>query len=589
MSAERPYEIIHVAPKLRKDFSGYVPEAQLGNAEEKEKNFLTRSLAAYAVQQLTNCSIQAAADSVVDGGGDGGIDAIYFSPAANMLWLVQSKYIDDGRGQPSLGDASKFKNGIEALIQGKFEAFDKNIKWKTMMPQVQAWLKVPALQIKIILVYTGLSLLVEDRIRIFEDLQNRFNNDDNFICFKPYGLASIDAWISGIEDNAGVEKVEMEISHPGWFKEPYETILGRIRIEDIIKLYHQHGQKLIAANIRRYKGRTAVNDKIQKTAAEEPENLFYLNNGLTAYCERFEIPHEDRADMKKKKVTAYGLSIVNGAQTLGSLLKAYPAPVTPINGYVGIKIISLHGCEDDKGFARRITESTNFQNQIGARDFAAIDEQQERIATQLHMANIEYHYKYGDDTPESNDTNFTLDDATIALACLEPDFELCARIIADRKSLWSFDPTYPDTELLRSRYERIFQPGRSVRTIWRAVQTYQLVLERMRAEARTSKGVRKAFFENGRWLILKILFVRLHPERGEDLELTPIIKAEIATKALEIGDALWKSYEEQGFASGHPHARSVFSNAADCTRLYSATMAKLASAVNATAAERIGS
>lgn len=576
MSAERPYEIIHVAPKLRKDFSGYVPEAQLGNAEEKEKNFLTRALAAYAVQQLTNCSIQAAADSVVDGGGDGGIDAIYFSPAANMLWLVQSKYIDDGRGQPSLGDASKFKNGIEALIQGKFEAFDKNIKWKTMMPQVQAWLKVPALQIKIILVYTGLSLLVEDRIRIFEDLQNRFNNDDNFICFKPYGLASIDAWISGIEDNAGVEKVEMEISHPGWFKEPYETILGRIRIEDIIKLYNQHGQKLIAANIRRYKGRTAVNDKIQKTATEEPENLFYLNNGLTAYCDRFEIPHEDRAETKKKKVTAYGLSIVNGAQTLGSLLKAYPTPATSTNGYVGIKIISLHGCEDDKGFARRITESTNFQNQIGARDFAAIDEQQERIATQLHMANIEYHYKYGDDTPESNDTNFTLDDATIALACLEPDFELCARIIADRKSLWSFDPTYPDTELLRSRYERIFQPGRSVRTIWRAVQTYQLVLERMRAEARTSKGVRKAFFENGRWLILKILFVRLHPERGEDLELTPTIKAEIATKALEIGDALWKSYEEQGFASGNPHARSVFSKAADCTRLYSATMTKLA-------------
>ena len=188
------------------------------------------------------------------------------------------------------------------------------------MPQVQAWLKVPALQIKIILVYTGLSLLVEDRIRIFEDLQNRFNNNDNFICFKPYGLASIDAWISGIEDGAGVEKVEMEISYPGWFKEPYETILGRVRIEDIIKLYNQHGQKLIAANIRRYKGRTAVNDKIQKTATEEPENLFYLNNGLTAYCDRFEIPHEDRAETKKKKVTAYGLSIVNGAQTLGSLL-----------------------------------------------------------------------------------------------------------------------------------------------------------------------------------------------------------------------------------------------------------------------------
>ncbi len=581
MTVERPYEMMHVAPKLRSDFTGHVPEAVSGKPEEKERNFLSRALAAYVIQKLTNCSIQDAAASIVDGGGDGGIDAIYFSPAANILWIVQSKYIEDGRGQPALGDASKFKNGVEALIQGKFDAFQENAKWQAILPQVQSWLKVPALQIKAVMVYTGLSLLSEDRIRIFEDLQDRFNNDDNFLCFQPYGLASIDAWISGIEDSTGVEKVEIEVFHPGWFKEPYETILGRVKIEDLIRLYNEHGQRLIAANIRRYKGKTAVNEKIQKTATEEPENLFYLNNGLTAYCDRFEVPHEDRANQKKKKVTAYGLSVVNGAQTLGSLIKAYPAPAKTTNGFVGIKIISLYGCADDREFARRITESTNFQNQIGVRDFAAIDEQQERIATQLRMAGIEYHYKYGDDTPESDKSNFTLDDATIALACLEPDFDFCSRILADRKSLWSFDPIYPDTELLRSRYERLFHSARSARTVWRAVQAYQIVLERVKAEAKTSTGVRKAFFENGRWLILKILFVQLHPERGEDLVFTAEINAAIVAKTLEIGAALWKAYEQQGFSTGNPHARSVFSNAEDCKRLYNATMAKFATATAA--------
>lgn len=591
MTAERPYEMLHIAPKLRTDFTGIVPEATSGNDVEREKNFLTRALAAYTLHKLTECTLVEAAAAVVDGGGDGGIDAIHFSPTANILWLVQSKYIENGRGQPELGEANKFKSGIEALIQGKFDTFADNAKWQAIMPQVQTWMKIPALQIKAVLVYTGSSLLIDDRIRIFEDLQTRFNNDDNFISFTPYGLTSIDAWINGLDDGAGVEKAEIEVLHPGWFKEPYETILGRVRVKDITNLYQQHGEKIIAANIRRYKGSTVVNEKIRKTANEEPQHLFYLNNGLTAYCDRFEVPHEDRANQQKKTITAYGLSIVNGAQTLGSLAKAYPDPNTATDGYVALKIISLHGCADDREFARRITESTNFQNQISARDFASIDEQQERIAAQLRVANIEYHYKYGDDTPDSDESKFTLDDATIALACLEQDFELCARILSDRKSLWSFDPVYPETDLLRSRYERLFQPGRSARTIWRAVQTYQIVLERMRAEGRTSQGIRKAFFENCRWLVLKIVYVQLHTERGEELALAAEEKAQVTAKALEIAEALWLCCETQGLVSKKAgattgaeqfqqarHFKSVFCDPADCKRLYDATMARIATA-----------
>lgn len=586
MTTERPYEMTHVVSMLKTAFTAHVPAAASGSADEKERNFLTRSLAAYAIHKLSGCSIQDAAAAVVDGGADGGIDAVYFSAASNTLWLVQSKYIDDGRGQPSLGDSSKFKNGIEALVQGNYDAFNGNAKWAALLPSLVSWLKAPALQIKAVIVYTGLSVLAEDRIRIFEDLQNRFNNDDEFIKFTPYGLASVHDWITGLDESPGVDRIELEILDAGWFKQPYETLLGRVRIDHIIGLYKHHGQKMIAANIRRYKGSSDVNDRILKTAVEEPENLFYLNNGLTAYCDRLEIAVQDRADPKRKRVTAYGLSVVNGAQTLGSLLKAYPNDPPGPEGFVAIRIVSLNGCADDAEFARRITECTNFQNKINARDFAAIDEQQERISVQLEMDGIHYHYKYGDETPDSDETNFNLDDATIALACLETDINFCACLISDRKSLWSFEQVYPSTELHRSRYERIFQPGRSSRTIWRAVQAYQIVLERMRAEGRTSSGVRKAFFENGRWLVLKMVFAKLHPERGSELNLLPALKEDIAAKALEISSALWTSYEEQGFGSGNPHARSVFSNAADCKRLYDATMAKLAtgSAANAAAA-----
>ncbi|MFD1000178.1 AIPR family protein [Ohtaekwangia kribbensis] len=576
MTNERPYEMSHIAPALKAEFLAHVPAAPSGTSEEKERNFLTRALAAYSLLKLTGCTTAEAANAIVDGGGDGGIDAIYFSPANNTLWLVQSKYIDDGRGQPALGDASKFKNGIEALLQGNFDAFNGNTKWQGLIPQVQGWLKAPALQVKAVMVYTGISVVADDRIRIFEDLRNRFNNEDEFLDFAPYGLTSIHGWITGIDESPGVDRIEIEVLDAGWFRTPYETVLGRVKIDHIVNLYRQHGAKLIAANIRRYKGSTDVNDRILKTAVEEPQSLFYLNNGLTSYCDRLEVHTQDRANPRQKRVTAYGLSVVNGAQTLGTLLKAYPIAGTVVDGYVSIKIISLSGREDDREFARRITESTNYQNQINVRDFAALDEQQERIAAQLQVDGIQYHYKYGDETPDSDESNFNLDDATIALACLESDFQLCARLISDRKSLWSFEEVYPATDLWRTRYEKIFQPSRSSRTIWRAVQAYQIVLERMRAEGRTASGVRKAFFENGRWLILKILFVKMHPERGDELALPSPVKTGVVTKVLEISTALWQAYEEQGFGSGAPHARSVFSSPADCERLYNATMAKLA-------------
>lgn len=71
----------------------------------------------------------------------------------------------------------------------------------------------------------------------------------------------------------------------------------------------------------------------------------------------------------------------------------------PPQGFVFLKIISLERCDDDREFAERITRSTNFQNQIGLRDFVALDDQQEIIANQLRLSGITYHYKQDAKTP----------------------------------------------------------------------------------------------------------------------------------------------------------------------------------------------
>jgi len=304
---------------------------------------------------------------------------------------------------------------------------------------------------------------------------------------------------------------------------------------------------------------------------------------LTAYCERLEVENVDRANTERKRVTAYGLSIVNGAQTLGSIaVHAAKNPRVQPDGFVFIKIISLRGCPDDQAFAVRITQSTNFQNQITSRDFVALEEEQDAIANGLAPSGICYHYRDGDDTPAPDGTNFTLEEATTAMACLEQQnsCDLLSRIVAQRKALWSFEEVYPSGSIHRSRYAQLFKNSRTARSVWRAVQVQRVLKDALKT---TEKDVRKDFFENGRWLVLNVIFLRLHLQDGESLALTPQEISDLTRVAQEYAEHLWSVCQAAGFVSAKAtggwetprHFRSVFSASGDCQTLKNGLMARL--------------
>jgi len=520
MSREIPLEITHLRDRLRQDFTGRLPEAPSGSLEERERHFLSRALAAFAIQCLSGCTVDEAVAAVVDGRGDNGIDAIHYAPTSHRLWIVQSKFFTDGQGEPSLGDVSKFRNGLEVLLHGQFDGFRGNAALERKIPQLQVHFDDSSLEVKAVLVYSGIHLVSEDRIRLFEALRHRFSPDSDYFAFQRYNLTSVHGWLTGEDEGAGVDVVDITLYHPGQVSAPFETYYGLMSLTDVATLYTTHGKTLVTANIRNYKGSTEVNDQILATICDEPEHFFYLNNGLTAYCERFEVNNLDRGDTQRKRLKAYGFSIVNGAQTLGSIAAFFASNPQPLpEGYVFLKLISLQRSPDERTFAQRITQSTNFQNQIGLRDFVVLDEEQERIAAHLELSGILYHFKDSADTPSPDATTFTLEEATTALACLEydPDCDFCSRVLSNRSSLWSLESVFPETAEIRSRYRRLFRPDRSARTVWRAVQARRAVVERMQENTRASTGKRKEFFENARWLVLHLVFLRHHPERGEAL------------------------------------------------------------------------
>ena len=591
MINETPIEILELPNQLRSLFTGKVPEATSGTAEVRERNFLSRSLAAYTVHKLAGCDLDDAAGSVVDGGGDGGIDAIFYAAADATFFVVQSKYIAKGCGEPDLGEVTKFKTGLENLLQGKFEAFSKNEAWNKRLPQITTQLST-AVQVRVVLVYSGIHSVSEERLRLFEDLKQRFSADDDFIEVQFCNLTTVHDWLTGADLTIGVDRVDLTLLNPGCWPKPHKTVFGLLPLKDLASLYTQHGKQLVAANIRAYKGSTKVNDRIINTIEKEPENFFYLNNGLTAYCNRLEINNLDRANAESKRVTAYGLSIVNGAQTLGSVAEYFKSlPDSTAEGHVFIKVISLERCEEDRAFAAQITRSTNFQNQIGSQDFAALDEQQSRIAQALMLSGIIYHYKSDINTPPPDETNFSFQEATTACACLAKDSDLgdfCARISFDPDSLTSMEEIYPAKEIFRSRYSRVFRADRSARTIWKAVQIQRLVtMVMMQAGSNADKNEKMAFFKYARWVLLSVIFSKLQLQHGNDLQLTSNEIARLTQMTKDFAEALWLEFDGDeiilaGLSIDETESwrnqvfYAVFSDANDCDRLRNGLLARLA-------------
>lgn len=569
-------EITHVRDRLLRDFTGRIPLSNSGTPEERERNFLTRALAAFAIHKIAGATLDEAAGAVVDGGGDGGLDAIYYSPLSHRLWLVQSKFFAGGQGEPGLGDVSKYRDGIEALLRGDFQAFAANAEITRRVPALQAHLDDRALQVRGVLIYSGIQTVSEDRIRIFEQLRRRFSPDNDYLAFQRFNLTSVHDWLTGADHIPGVDIDEITLYRPGYLPGPYETYYGLVRLADLAALQAAYGPELVAANIRNYKGSTEVNEQIAFTIRETPEHFFYLNNGLTAYCSRIEPDNRDRGNTEKKSLRVYGFSVVNGAQTLGAVGSfPDPRPEPFPEGYVFIKIISLATCPDERTFAQLITRSTNYQNQVGLRDFVALDSEQERIRSHLELSGIFYHYKESENDPAPDETNFILVEATTSLACLEQDLDFCTRALANRRSLWSQEIAFPGTEF-NTRYRRLFRPDRTATTIWRAVQAQREVVRRCQENGRASTGKRKAFFENARWLILHIVFIRLHPERRVPLALTVDEIADIRRDVDEVAEALWTAAEPLG---QHRHFKTIFSNADDCRRMKGSAMTRLAAVV----------
>lgn len=556
MVTQIPREVRHVRDALKSEFADLIDMSDTrGSAENIEQHFLSRALAALVARRLLDCESQAAADTVVDGQQDIGIDAIAVTANATRMWLIQSKWSDKRRAGFGEGDARLFREALTLLDRERFDRFNPKVQDRTEMIR-SAWGNSNA-RVTLIIALMGEGELHHQVVTRLEDLKQDFNSYGEFLDYEVWDAQRI--W-QIIRDDQAPPTIDVVAKLDQWMHlaEPFEAYQGRISVADIADWYQQHGERLFEQNIRKSLGLTRVNQELVDTLTTNPDDFWYYNNGITVLCESAQRHSWSRAAHAPIELQLGGASVVNGAQTVAAITAAMQTdPAIAGRAYVAVKVVTTRSCPPD--FGMMVTRATNTQNQVEPRDFVALDPVQWSIREDFILSlHKEYTYKRGELDPAS-DAGCSVTHAALALACASDNPDLAVRAKNNRDTLWEPGPS--------GAYFLLFQRVTPTACrIWRSLQVFRQVQASLSRGRDEREGRASAIAVNGDYLITHIVYRQLAVDRIDDMdydwdsELGKVL--DLTTAAL--GWLVWRVDEEFGSSS---FIKSTLTNPERCRTL----------------------
>ena len=316
---------------------------------EKGNNFLL-----WVLTRVFEATEDDAADAIVDGANDLGIDAylpVDFSD--NTIRLFQSKY---GTSH-SLEAIAKFKEDVKRLLE-------KDVtKMRPELAQLVTKIKEKNLKIKCCYV-TDQKIEYEDDLvevidieKIIQKLWDRIK--------KPAA------------DKKSSIKLERMLRHEN-------TILGILKLRELTDFVSKNRDYVFESNIRQWmQFKTTVNKGLRETLQTNPGKFFYYNNGITIVVSDFE-------ELGENMIKLYAPQIVNGAQTSNSILD-HSKRTKSMDGSMTVTIIKA----DDEQEQNNITKYRNSQNSVRGKDLVSLMDFHKSIKSQLKNCGYFYEIQAG--------------------------------------------------------------------------------------------------------------------------------------------------------------------------------------------------
>ncbi|MFG2295594.1 AIPR family protein [Streptomyces sp. NPDC048603] len=478
----------------------HVSDLEDKSPQEREPRLLSRALTAQAVRMVTGFSPQEAADTVIDGIADQGIDAIAVVDGPDPhIYLVQAKWSQYGKAKSEREAVLELLAGLRLIDDEDFAPF--NPRGRRLAEQAKAVMSRGPVPVTQVVVLMRTDEVIEGFRQALINGEKEFNRFGDLLDHKI--ILAPDVWAS-VRKDLVPKPVELETVLFPWFgvSTPYESYQGVVAAE-IVAEWAEHGSHLFNLNIRNPLGRTSINNDLIETLAEEPAHFLYFNNGITVLCESVEKAYQSMRMPHAYPLTLklHNASVVNGAQTVRSVADAVAADEGAASAQVPVRIIVTG---KSANFAKRTTQATNRQNRVEPRDFIALDPVQAAILEEMRAElGLDYSVRRGElDPPE--DTGCSVVEAACALACAHPDSQYAARMATTLDVLWERGS--------QGIYDVLFRPQPGVYLLWNGVQILRAVRRELHTLRSRYEGRGAALVEHGPYLLAHLVFRSLDTE-----------------------------------------------------------------------------
>ena len=272
---------------------------------------------------------------ITDGDEDSSCDIVFDNldnQGQKVFYIVQSKWNIESNCNKEVEkkDILQALNDFDTIIRGKKEKV--NAKLKSKIDELQEHLKQNGEVKFVYLTLSSNNPKADDNIKSFLDNHKKttfefYDINRIKIDFIERRYKKIDP-INPLENyyNPEESKINIEIQKinksSGNFirvEKPFEAYVFLIKPKTIFELFEKYGFSLFFRNVRNPLIQSDFNKEIEQTTVDNPAYFWYYNNGLTAIT--YLLPNEIRDEATSIELT--GLQIINGAQTVYSVYKAY--------------------------------------------------------------------------------------------------------------------------------------------------------------------------------------------------------------------------------------------------------------------------
>ena len=359
-----------------------------GNDSNQKKS------AAFVLLCVSTCLEMTLADSaelLTEGGNDAGVDGLHVVEDGDFLVTIfQGKYkVKDLSGTANFpeNDVQKAVDTVRILFDpNRNVALNKKIAPK--IEEIRSLIRdayIP--NVRVILCNNGDRWTAQADSWV-ADAGKQFGDKVEFLHFNHDSIVSILQRSKQVDTTLTLsgQAIVEDMNY-------MRVLVGRVSVQEIQRLFNEHGDSLLERNIRRYLGlhTNRVNTAIHETLCDlnKSDKFYFYNNGITAVCDRFDYNAFQQSDYQ---VQLKNIQVINGGQTCKTIQETLNGGLSNPFGKSAYLLIRIYQLADThKELVQDITYATNSQNPVDLRDLRSTDEMQKQL--ELGLFGLGYTYK----------------------------------------------------------------------------------------------------------------------------------------------------------------------------------------------------